>query len=56
VEFVSEEILTARRATVEQIAACNTNPFNWDNVIKYNMQNSCSWLSPYDIMWRGRYK
>uniref|UniRef100_A0A1I7Y6Q0 Large ribosomal subunit protein uL16m n=1 Tax=Steinernema glaseri TaxID=37863 RepID=A0A1I7Y6Q0_9BILA len=55
-EFVSEEILQERRREEAAIRANNTNKFDWDTVIKYNMQNCTSWLSNYDIMWRGKYK
>lgn len=56
VEFVSEELLAERRAVEREIAEHNQNPFNWDRLIKYNMQNCCSWLSQYDIEWKGRYR
>uniref|UniRef100_A0AC34GPW0 Large ribosomal subunit protein uL16m n=1 Tax=Panagrolaimus sp. ES5 TaxID=591445 RepID=A0AC34GPW0_9BILA len=56
VEFVSEEILQERRQKEADIAQYNQNKFNWDNVIKYNMQNCTKWLTPYDIIWKGRYK
>lgn len=56
VEFISAEILAERRKEEERIAQLNTNKFNWETVIKYNMQNCCSWLSEYDIAWKGRYK
>lgn len=55
-EFVSHEILDQRRQMEADIAQYNQNPFNWDNVIKYNMQNCTKWMSQYDIIWRGRYR
>ncbi|KAI6188507.1 hypothetical protein M3Y98_00362300 [Aphelenchoides besseyi] len=55
-EFVSEEILQRRRDEEREIKLYNQNPYNWDHVIKYNMQNCCGWLSQYDIIWRGKYK
>jgi len=55
-EFVSERMLTERRAQLAHVTANNTNAFNWDKLMKYNMQNCCTWLSPYDILWKGRYK
>ncbi|KAI6215372.1 Ribosomal-L16 domain-containing protein [Aphelenchoides besseyi] len=54
-EFVSEEILQKRRDEEREIELYNQNPYNWDHVIKYNMQNCCGWLSQYDIIWRGKY-
>lgn len=56
VEFVSEKILAERRAAEKEINEHNQNPFNWDRVLKYNMQNCTSWLSHYDIEWKGRYR
>uniref|UniRef100_A0A0M3KI15 Large ribosomal subunit protein uL16m n=1 Tax=Anisakis simplex TaxID=6269 RepID=A0A0M3KI15_ANISI len=56
VEFVSAEILAERRREEQRIAQLNVNRFNWDTVIKYNMQNCRSWLSQYDVAWKGRYK
>ncbi|ETN77238.1 hypothetical protein RB195_011100 [Necator americanus] len=56
VEFVSERILAERRAAEKEIAEHNQNPFNWERVLKYNMQNCTSWLSHYDIEWKGRYR
>jgi len=56
IEFISEEILQHRREEERQIQMYNKNRFNWDYVIKYNLQDCCSWLSQYDIMWRGKYK
>ncbi|KAH7731806.1 Protein MRPL-16 [Aphelenchoides avenae] len=56
IEFVSQELLEQRRQQEADIAMYNQNHFDWDNVIKYNMQNCCSWLSQYDIIWRGKYK
>jgi hypothetical protein len=56
IEFVSEEILQKRREEEREIELHNQNRFNWDMVIKYNMQDCCSWLSQYDILWRGKYK
>uniref|UniRef100_A0A7E4W126 Large ribosomal subunit protein uL16m n=1 Tax=Panagrellus redivivus TaxID=6233 RepID=A0A7E4W126_PANRE len=56
VEFISEEMLQEKRQKEAEIARHNQNLFNWDNVIKYNMQNCTQWLSQYDIIWRGRYK
>ncbi|WKY01989.1 hypothetical protein Q1695_015753 [Nippostrongylus brasiliensis] len=56
VEYVSEDILARRRAAEKEIAEHNQNPYNWDRVIKYNMQNCSSWLSHYDIQWKGRYR
>ncbi|KJH50232.1 ribosomal protein L16 [Dictyocaulus viviparus] len=56
VEYVSEKILSERRANEKEIAEHNLNPFDWDRVIKYNMQNCNSWLSPYDIRWKGKYR
>ncbi|KAK0414494.1 hypothetical protein QR680_011463 [Steinernema hermaphroditum] len=41
-EFVSEEILQERRQEEARIRANNTNKFDWDKVIKYNMQNCTS--------------
>ncbi|CAI4221083.1 unnamed protein product [Auanema sp. JU1783] len=56
VEFVSQRMLTERRENEKEIEKHNKNPFNWDKVIKYNMQNCRSWLSDYDIQWKGRYR
>ena len=56
VEFISEEILQKQRQEEADIQKYNQNPFNWDTVIKYNMQNCTKWLSQYDIIWKGRYK
>ena len=56
IEFVSEKILQQRRDEARDIERYNKNHFDWDRVIKWNMQNCCSWLSPYDIIWRGKYK
>uniref|UniRef100_A0AC34RJH8 Ribosomal protein L10e/L16 domain-containing protein n=1 Tax=Panagrolaimus sp. JU765 TaxID=591449 RepID=A0AC34RJH8_9BILA len=53
VEFISEEILQKKRQEEADIAKYNMNRFNWDTVIKYNMQNCTKWLSQYDIIWRG---
>uniref|UniRef100_F1LCW8 Large ribosomal subunit protein uL16m n=1 Tax=Ascaris suum TaxID=6253 RepID=F1LCW8_ASCSU len=55
-EFVSAAILAERKEEEKRIAEMNVNPFNWDTVIKYNMQNCRSWLSYYDVAWKGRYK
>lgn len=56
VEFVSEEILTARRQREADIKKYNQNPFDWETVMKWNMQNCSSWLSQYDLIWKGKYK
>ncbi|CAJ0568864.1 unnamed protein product, partial [Mesorhabditis spiculigera] len=56
VEFVSQDLLSQRRAREDWEARNNRNTFNWDTVIKYNMQNCTSWLSPYDVEWKGKYR
>uniref|UniRef100_A0A1I7T2H0 Large ribosomal subunit protein uL16m n=1 Tax=Caenorhabditis tropicalis TaxID=1561998 RepID=A0A1I7T2H0_9PELO len=56
VEFVSETLLAERRRKAEETRMMNKNVFNWDHVIKYNMQNCNSWLSNYDIAWKGKYR
>jgi len=56
VEFISAEILTQRRQEEERIRRENTNRFDWDMVMRYNMQNCSNWLSYYDMRWRGKYK
>jgi len=55
-EFVSAEILKERREEEEYIRRENINRFDWDTVMRYNMQNCTSWLSSYDLHWRGKYK
>uniref|UniRef100_A0A0K0DWQ9 Large ribosomal subunit protein uL16m n=1 Tax=Strongyloides stercoralis TaxID=6248 RepID=A0A0K0DWQ9_STRER len=56
VEFVSHDMLIERRKREQEIIEKNQNKFSWDNVIKWNMQNANSWLSQYDIIWKGKYK
>ncbi|GMR41809.1 hypothetical protein PMAYCL1PPCAC_12004 [Pristionchus mayeri] len=56
VEFVSQRILDQRRAEQDLVTKCNQNPFNWETVMKYNMQNCSSWLSEYDMAWKGKYR
>uniref|UniRef100_A0A0N5BVS7 Large ribosomal subunit protein uL16m n=1 Tax=Strongyloides papillosus TaxID=174720 RepID=A0A0N5BVS7_STREA len=56
VEFVSYDMLEERRRNEQEIIEKNQNKFSWDNVIKWNMQNANSWLSQYDIIWKGKYK
>ncbi|CAJ0918576.1 unnamed protein product, partial [Mesorhabditis belari] len=56
VEFVSQKILEERRVKEDFIQRHNQNRFNWDIMMKYNMQNCTSWLSPYDLEWKGKYK
>ncbi|PAV63254.1 hypothetical protein WR25_21548 [Diploscapter pachys] len=51
-EFVTHEMLLERRAKEEDIEKHNQNPFDWDRLLKYNMQNCRSWLSPYDVLWK----
>lgn len=55
-EFVSHDMLMERRRREQEIIEKNQNKFTWDNVIKWNMQNANSWLSQYDIIWKGKYK
>ncbi|MFH4978987.1 hypothetical protein AB6A40_005696 [Gnathostoma spinigerum] len=56
VEFISHELIVNEEAEEKRISELNLNKFNWENVIKYNMQNANSWLSQYDIIWKGRYR
>ena len=37
-EFVSEELLQRRREVEGKVKEQNANKFDWDTVIKYNMQ------------------
>ncbi|KAF7634398.1 Ribosomal_L16 domain-containing protein [Meloidogyne graminicola] len=56
IEFVSEELLQRRHEVEHKIKEQNTNRFDWDTVIKYNMQGCQYWLSPYDVIWKCKYK
>ncbi|CAD5216937.1 unnamed protein product [Bursaphelenchus okinawaensis] len=56
VRFVSEDMMAAERQQQEDIKKYNKNPWNWEKMIDYNMQNCRSWLTQYDIMWKGKYK
>uniref|UniRef100_A0AC35TSW1 39S ribosomal protein L16, mitochondrial n=1 Tax=Rhabditophanes sp. KR3021 TaxID=114890 RepID=A0AC35TSW1_9BILA len=56
VEFVSSQILADRRQREKEIEEGNQNKFEWENVIKWNMQNTNSWLSQYDVIWKAKYK
>ncbi|VDD90461.1 unnamed protein product [Enterobius vermicularis] len=55
VEFISADILAKRREEEKRIAELNTNQFNWEMVMKYNMQNCRSWLNEYDVAWKGKW-
>lgn len=52
VEFVSEKILWEKKLLEKRIEALNINKFNWDIVLKYNMQNCRGWLSYYDVSFK----
>ncbi|KAL3120543.1 hypothetical protein niasHT_007835 [Heterodera trifolii] len=56
VEFVSQELMDKRKELEMKVHANNRNKFDWDTLIKYNMQNCKAWLSPYDVYWKCRYK
>lgn len=55
-EFVSEEILQERRKREADIEKYNMNKFNFDRIIRWNMQNCTHGLSKYDVIWKGKYK
>jgi len=56
VEFVSQKLFDLRRELEERIKEQNENKFDWDTVIKYNMQSCRSFISQYDLLWKCRYK
>uniref|UniRef100_A0A915N176 Large ribosomal subunit protein uL16m n=1 Tax=Meloidogyne javanica TaxID=6303 RepID=A0A915N176_MELJA len=56
IEFVSDELLQRRRDVEVKIKEQNENKFDWETMIKYNMQGCKSWLSPYDVIWKCKYK
>ncbi|CAK5117976.1 unnamed protein product [Meloidogyne enterolobii] len=56
IEFVSDELLQRRRDVEVKIKEQNENKFDWDTMIKYNMQGCQYWLSPYDVIWKCKYK
>uniref|UniRef100_A0A0N4ZG77 Large ribosomal subunit protein uL16m n=1 Tax=Parastrongyloides trichosuri TaxID=131310 RepID=A0A0N4ZG77_PARTI len=56
VEFVTYDMLMERQRREKEIIEKNQNKYSWDNVIRWNMQNANSWLSQYDIIWKGKYK
>ncbi|CAK5084510.1 unnamed protein product [Meloidogyne enterolobii] len=56
IEFVSDELLQRRRDVEVKIKEQNENKFDWETMIKYNMQGCQYWLSPYDVIWKCKYK
>lgn len=71
VEFISQEIIERRREIDAKVCEQNQNKFDWETVIKYNMQasyralglsifvylqNCKAWLTPYDVLWKCKYK
>lgn len=54
--FYSWEQLKAERAEEERIEKGNLNPYTWDYVLRWNMQNCSQYLSWYDFAWRGKYR
>ncbi|KAI1721494.1 ribosomal protein l16p/L10e domain-containing protein [Ditylenchus destructor] len=55
-ECVSHELLERRKAIDERVANENENPLSWEKVIRYNMQNCHTFLSPHDIIWKCKYR
>uniref|UniRef100_A0A914HWV8 Post-GPI attachment to proteins factor 2 n=1 Tax=Globodera rostochiensis TaxID=31243 RepID=A0A914HWV8_GLORO len=51
VEFVSQELFEKRRELETKVRESNRNKFDWETIIKYNMQNCKSWLTPYDTFY-----
>uniref|UniRef100_A0A183BT10 Ribosomal_L16 domain-containing protein n=1 Tax=Globodera pallida TaxID=36090 RepID=A0A183BT10_GLOPA len=51
VEFVSQELFEKRRELETKVRENNRNKFDWETIIKYNMQNCKSWLTPYDTFY-----
>lgn len=50
-----DELVTERQ-DVDNIAKNNINPFNWEFIMKWNMQDCTKWLSQYDYIWGGKYR
>jgi len=55
-EFVSQQLIEERRQLEPVLEKANRNRFNWDMAAKYNMQDIYSWVPPYDLLWKGKYK
>ena len=52
---VSQEILDNWEKEEKELSENNINPYSFERIIKYNMQGSESWLSPYEKLWYGKY-
>uniref|UniRef100_A0A5S6QCL9 Large ribosomal subunit protein uL16m n=1 Tax=Trichuris muris TaxID=70415 RepID=A0A5S6QCL9_TRIMR len=55
-EMVSQADLAEEEEREKFIAENNLNKFTWEYIMKWNMQNCYRWLSPYDYIWKGRYR
>ncbi|CDW55493.1 ribosomal protein [Trichuris trichiura] len=55
-EMVSQADLIEEEEREKFIAKNNLNRFTWEYVMKWNMQNCYRWLSPYDYVWKGKYR
>jgi len=53
---VSYREMLAERELEERTKRENLNPFSWDFMTKWNMQNVTRFLSPYDLVWGGKHR
>lgn len=54
--FVTEEDMAKRELFFEKVKNDNVNPYNWDFILRWNMQNCSAWLSPYEFVWKGKFR
>nr|CAG4650475.1 EOG090X0DE4 [Sida crystallina] len=52
---ISYEMMEARKAEEERLRLENTNPYTAEYIIKNNIGNCHSWISPYDKKWFFKY-
>ena len=52
---VSQELLDQWKKEEDERNENNINPFTMEYVIKHNMNGCKSWLSEYEIRWKGKY-
>lgn len=53
---VSQEILDAMKKDEERQREENINPYSYKYIVENNMLGCHQWISPYDLIWHGKYR
>jgi len=55
-KVTSYQAMMAEREAEERAKTENLNPFTWQFVTKWNMQNISKHIRPYDLIWGGKHR